>query len=93
MRFVFREYISDVWKVLSYFVSVVINPKTVVCLYLFRVFFFYVIGCTVVWKKLGDEFNADTHVYNFAGFNQRRRGYVLIGEGKSQEIEGEERLT
>ena len=26
-------------------------------------------------------------------FNQRRRGYVLIGEGKSQEIEGEERLT
>ena len=32
-------------------------------------------------------------MYNLAGFNQRRRGYVLIGEGKSQEIEGEERLT
>ena len=30
---------------------------------------------------------------NLAGFNRRRRGYVLIGEVKSQEIEGEERLT
>ena len=34
-----------------------------------------------------------TVMYNLAGFNRRRRGYVLIGEGKSQEIEGEERLT
>ena len=32
-------------------------------------------------------------MYNLAGFNQRHRGYVLIGEGNSQQIEGEERLT
>ena len=48
----------------------------------------------VVWKILGDEFNADTQLCIILPvFNQRRRGYVLIGEGKSQEIEGEERLT
>ena len=32
-------------------------------------------------------------MYNLARFNQRRRGYVLVGEGNSQQIEGEERLT
>jgi hypothetical protein len=31
-------------------------------------------------------------MYNLAGFSQRR-GYVLIGEENSQQIEGEERLT
>jgi hypothetical protein len=31
-------------------------------------------------------------MYNWAGCNQRR-GYIPIGEEKSQQIEGEERLT
>ena len=32
-------------------------------------------------------------MYNSSGFNQCHRGYVLIGEGNSQQTEGEERLT
>jgi hypothetical protein len=44
-------------------------------------------------EDLGDEFHADTVMYNLASFNQRRHGYILIGEGNSQQLVGEERLT
>lgn len=46
----------------------------------------------MLWKILGDECHVDTIMYNVAGLNQRR-GYVVIGEENSQQIEGEERLT
>ena len=34
-----------------------------------------------------------TVMYNLSAFNQRRHGYVFVGEGNSQQIESEERLT